>query len=126
MRAPLLVVVTIAAALVGTSGLAACSHEIEPLFGDELAPPGEDPPHTHDPDPDDPSDPPDDPSDPPDDPSDPPDDPSDPPDDPSDPGDPGELPPDLECLDHQALNSRNMSGSALRDMLRPLPHDLSG
>jgi hypothetical protein len=151
MRAPLLVVVTSAAALVGTSGLAACSHEIEPLFGDELAPPGEDPPHTHDPDPDDPSDPPDDPSDPPDDPSDPPDDPSDPPDDPSDPpddpsdppddpsdppddpsdppddpsdpGDPGELPPDLECLDHQALNSRNMSGSALRDIVRHLPND---
>ncbi len=128
--------------------LIGCSHEIEPLFGDEAAPPDDDPPRVHDPDPDpadpphdpsDPSDPPDDPSDPPnppdppDDPSDPPnppdppDDPSDPPDDPpddpSDPGPPGALPPDLECLDHQALNSRNVTGSALRDIVRHLPND---
>lgn len=136
----------IAGALVAT----ACVNDIEPLLQDELGEdeephgrvPGDDPQDPHDPaDPpeDDPPDhPPDDPppNDPPDDPppndppNDPPDDPppddppNDPPSDPpSDPGDPGTLPPDLECLHHGSLNSRNVSGSALRDIVRHLPNN---
>ena len=42
---------------------------------------------------------------------------------PEDPGVPGELPPDLHCIEHDPLNARNVSGTALRDIVRHLPDD---
>lgn len=122
-------------ALVLVAALAtACANDIEPLLDEERAareddaripgdppqdpdapPPDAPPPDAPPPDAPPPDAPPPD-APPPDAP--PPDDPP-----PVDPGDPGALPPDLECQQHGALNARNVSGTALRDIVRHLPND---